>query len=284
MSEFLTRLVRPLSKNRIRSLLPYALMACCFVSIALVGTNAEAARIGGWSAQRGGESGILDGERLQRLRDDLQSFYPGSGITTGDVLTSRMLENVDVMVLSSVFNGNNRSVTPLSAPEQFSFRNWIAAGGKALLVTDNEDYFASNQSLLEPFGLSAAQTKLDDNQFGTVINRVDFPQITDGRFGSVPRIHGTFAGELASTGAATTLATWDANDQPAVAAMQFGRGHLVVFADSQLLSDNQRGRNRILRRNTLDFLIRVPEPASIVLVALGTAVLASTRKSRRSWC
>lgn len=240
--------------------------------------TANAATIGGWSASRGGVSGIARGGDFALIRRDLEVRFPGNSIVETDELTREFLSGVDVLLLDPVYGLSNVPIAPLNVSEQTALTDWVYRGGRALIIAENTGYFEASRSLTEPFGLEWADAVQDGQQFGTIVDTKSFAKLSNGRFGVVTRFGGWYVSSFANGAPATVLGTWNTGGA-AIAAMNYGAGNVVFFGDDALIANYGATNNDVLRRNTLDFLISVPEPSSATFLA--TAILSFVSIGRR---
>ena len=113
--------------------------------------------IGTFDEARGGQGSLLSAAATVEQQAVLAN-YPCAIITASPSLTSAFLSGVDVLWLSVVFDGFT-AISPLSTAEQSALSDYITAGGGALLFTDNNSQFVTtNQSFVNPFGLTTTGT------------------------------------------------------------------------------------------------------------------------------
>ena len=103
------------------------------LSILLLTRPAPGITVGGWTATRGGDSGILAGADFAALRNDLSAYFVGVTLSQTSVLTSTFLNSIDVLVVSPVYGGNSDPSNPLTAAEQSAMTTWVSGGGRASL-------------------------------------------------------------------------------------------------------------------------------------------------------
>jgi len=252
------------------------------ISVLLLSTLAQpfaaAARIGGWDSSRGGHASIVNGMDFSHIRADLATLFPSSTVSSTSQLTTSYLSSVDVLLLDPVFNVINVEVAPLTADEQLALLTWVQQGGRALIIAENPSYNAASRSFVEPFGLQVGAQSLTGLWSGAITNSTSFASITNGPYGVVNSFQGGFATWFPQTASATVLGTWSSGGA-GIAAMKYGQGSLVFFADVALIANYHGANNTALRRNTLNYLINVPEPATMDLVT-PTALLLSSRLRR----
>lgn len=132
---------------------------------------------------------------------------------------------------------------PLSAPEQLALRDFVKAGGTALLFCDNNtDYQAASRSFTAVFGLSVTGT-LAFTGGSTIVNRLN--RVVTGPAGTATGFDYLNPGWFSNIGRAVDIAVLDApgmvgNHAPSVAALlpgALGRGSgaVVLFSDSDIL-------------------------------------------------
>jgi hypothetical protein len=250
--------------------------------LALVPNFAGAVIIGGWDATRGGPDGAIQtGSAGTMLRSELAANFPGATLADSPYLSTSFLNSIDVLYIIAVHDAFDQ-ITPLDATEQGNLANWVAGGGRALLVTDNPSFVSAGDSMVNHFGVLAEGGGLDGRQLGTVTDNTDFPTITNGPFGPVTTFEGGYTGAYNILGSATSLGGWNANNQTALAALNYGSGRVVFYADESMMGDFQDGsQNPQLLGNVLTFL-SVPEPSSFVLSGIGLlGLLAAAQGTRR---
>jgi len=233
---------------------------------------AAAARIGGWDPVRGGHGSIVNGMDFNSVRADLATLFPSSTVSPTSQLTASYLDSVDVLLLDPVFNVFNVEVTPLTSSEQVALQTWVLQGGRALIIAENPSYNAASRSFVEPFGLQVGSQSLSGLRSGVITDATSFASITSGPYGVVSSFQGGFATWFTQTSVANVLGTWSSGGA-AIAAMKYGQGSVVFFADVAFIANYHGANNTKLRRNTLNYLINVPEPTTPSLMMTPSALL-----------
>ena len=243
--------------------------------------NCSAKTIGGWSASRGGDAAILTGGDFAGVRADRAAFFPDATLVATSELNAAFLSTVEVLLLDPVRSGADVPISPLTASEQAALTSWVAAGGRALIVGENASYYTASRSMIEPFGPQWANAFLAGTQNGTVTDHTSFAAITDEPFGTVTAFTGGFVSFFADPTPAIPLGTWNVNNKTALAAMNYGLGRVVFYCDNALLYDYGGTDNVKLRRNTLNYLLLIPEPNSLAVVGVGILLLAQGCRLRK---
>jgi hypothetical protein len=240
---------------------------------------ATAARIGGWNPARGGHASIVNGMDFNHIRADLATLFPSSTVSATSQLTSSYLSSIDVLLLDPVFNVINVEVAPLTVDEQLALLTWVQQGGRALIIAENPSYSAASRSFVEPFGLQVGAQSLSGFWSGAIVDSTSFASITNGPYGVVNSFQGGFATWFSETSTATVLGAWSSGGA-GIAAMKYGHGSVVFFADVALIANYHGANNTVLRQNTLNYLINVPEPATVSLTTTAATLLLLSRLGR----
>lgn len=230
--------------------------------------------VGGFDAAdpaRGGVWAFHGGSSLTEARNSLVSNYSGVSFTGIGDLNATVLGGLDIVVLSSG-RTNTSDIEKLTAAEQEALLGFVAGGGCAILLPDNDSFGgsstpAANASLIDPFGM------LIDGTFwtwitATVIDPTASP-ITDGPFGQVTSFTQLVAGALTDVGPyGTALATNDGGFALAViepGAVGPGAGPVIVFSDVNTFgpssgSNGGFGLSETLWLNTINFCLTPATP------------------------
>ncbi|HTC69020.1 MAG TPA: DUF6421 family protein, partial [Acidothermaceae bacterium] len=174
-------------------------------------------------------------------------------------LTAEALTDRDVVVLAHPSDGTWERVTGigsalLSADEIDALETFVRAGGGLVVLAECEqDKYGNNLAvLLERFGIRPLNVTVQDTEHNhqDVVAWVlaSLPR-QRGKADLLARVSGACfyrSGVLSITNPdavvlAKTSSAADPADQPLAVALQFGRGRLVVFADSDLFGDDSIG-------------------------------------------
>lgn len=254
--------------------------------------QAEPLVIGGFDISRGG----LEPYNLASaaaFQADISQAFSNTTFATTSVLTPQFLSTINVLVITSVKDGQNIPITPLTADEQNALVNFVRAGRGAFLLTDNSFGFdAANQSLVSPFGFHS--TGSTGGLVGVTVTNSQANPVTNGPFGLVTHYLTGFAGWYDHLGVnAQSLATLDLNGQTSLAfiakgALGPGSGGVVFSSDTAPLAtinNPQFPDSEILDRDIIAYLApnsAASEPASLTLLGLGLLGLAGYGWRRRA--
>ncbi|HQR08987.1 MAG TPA: PEP-CTERM sorting domain-containing protein [Gemmatales bacterium] len=230
--------------------------------------------IGSFDATRGGIYNTETGSQTTNFRTQVATNFPGTTYSSTSTLTPAFLSGINVLAISAVFSGTT-GISPLSSSEQTALLNFIQAGGRALLFTDNDLQFgAASISMVSPFGLNTTGN-IPGATTATVTNGSH--PITNGPFGSITTInYNSFPSWYTTLGAnAIELARQTFNNEISLAVinpgvLNPGSGAVVFFADSTIDNFSLTGNTVTLVNNALAF-VAVPEPSSILM--LGSAAV-----------
>jgi len=225
----------------------FCLLACSRFALGIT--------VGGWNTARGGDSAILHGGDFTGVLDDFTKFFPGVNVIESGTLTAEFLASLDVLLLDPVYGGNSVENLELNESERTAFAAWVNAGGRALVVGENREYYAASSSMIDPFGPRWGNHTTFTTHFGTITDHMSYPSITGGPFGSVNQFYGGYSSWFDEVSPATPLGTWDFDVVVSLAAMNYGMGKVVIFGDNTLLYDF--ADNVALRRNTLTCLLNI---------------------------
>lgn len=247
-------------------------------ALSALAITGQAQVIGTFDAARGGIAS-LTGASTSTLQNAITSNIAGTSFVDSNIIDAAFLATIDILMISSA-DGGTSAITPLSSDEQTALGTWVNNGGKALLFVDNNTFAAdaelANESLLDPFGLDVTGTA-NGAQTITTINRPN--PIADGPYGAVDSAAFQFTGWFDNLGAATAVAQLNANNQAALATLETGSGAVVFFSDSSILVNGFGSANtNTLILNSIDYVESVPEPATLTLLAAGTALLARRKR------
>ena len=262
--------------NSVRSTYLFCAGACAAILLAASSNISPAATIGGWDSTRGdGYSAILTGSEGIMLQQEVATHFPGTTLAETSYLSASFLNSINVLYIGAVHDAFGQ-IVPLDSTEQTNLQAWVAGGGRALLVTDNPSFSSASNSMIGPFGLSVAGggSGIDN---ATVTDHTSFPAITDGPFGTVSTLFGGYVGGYSLPASAPALAYWNNEGQPALAAMNYGSGRVVFYADDGMMSN--ASDNRVLLDNVLTFE-GVPEPSTLTLAVIGLGGIALLARRR----
>jgi hypothetical protein len=238
----------------IKAFLPRALI----VGLAFVGSHTviaadanDAFVIGGWDLARADLGSFADGGFFEEARASLATNFPNASLTSFNTLSATSLGGVDVVILpTGVRNGN--PITPLTQAEQDALAAFVAGGGGALLMPDNDsfggpiglnlpdaDTIAANDSLIAPFGMAVTDTNV-----GFFAADVTDPTstVTNGPFGVVNTITTVFPGRISDLGPdASPLAEvagfGDVLAEIPAGQLGAGSGAVVILSDFNAILD-----------------------------------------------
>jgi hypothetical protein len=198
--------------------------------------------IGGFNAIRANISSLPEGAAFEEARSSLAAHYPQVTYTAVTTLTQPALADVDILVLSPTYDGFI-PMTPLTTAEQTALLDYVTGGGCAILLPDNQDFAAANESLIDPFGmditgmiwswstvsvLDPSATPLTSGFHGAV------PSFTQGWPGGLTDIgpHGT---AYAANGLGTALAVIETD------VIAQSSGAVMVYSDATTFLDSTDG-------------------------------------------
>lgn len=215
---------------------------------------------GGFDAARGGNSSYIYGSYHIALRESLETNFPNVSYKPFPLLTTEVLTNVNILMISSV-RYPNPEYTTLSPSEQMVLRDFVQDGNCAVLLPDNSIFGgsgtpAANESFIDPFEMD-----ITGNINGTTFASINNPQlspITNGRFGVVTQFSQGFPGGIVNLGPyAISLA--DNAIGTALALIRPGKisnnsGPVIIYSDhgtfASLFSTNEN-----LFLNTIDYCL-----------------------------
>jgi len=248
--------------------------------------------IGGFNIARAGTASTVEGLATEDLRSAILTAFPGSSFVGVDTLTPAALNGVNTLIV-----GAPTFSTPLSlsSAEQTTLRNFIVSGGGALIYFDNDSYagvpasYDANETFLDPFGIDSAGRVGGGVQNATTIAPTH--RVMNGPFGSVTSFATSFGGWFDNLGPnAVALSHYDANGQPAIAAIAPGAlgpgsGGVVFIGDADSLVDSGNGGlfgtadNRTLFLSAVSYAI--PEASTMTLFGWATLISAWRIRPRR---
>ncbi len=177
-----------------------------------------------------------------------------------------------------VVTGLTSETSDYTAAEVTKITDFVSAGGGLLIVSEN--YETASNSRIQPiateFNATLGYITLDPST--TVLQYKTSHPILNG----VSELDFDSAGVISLTPPSTEL-VWvvgDGWDMALVAAAEFGSGHVVMFGDTDLLTDNLSD-NWQLTLNTLEYIttpVEAPEPATVILLGLGGICLIRRKK------
>ena len=239
----------------------WSLALVCLVANVLISLQPGPAlgiTIGGWTAARGGDSGILAGGDFAATRNDLAAYFPTVTLAQSSELTSTFLNSIDVLAISPVYGGGSVSSDSVKRRrtirhDHMGLRRW----SRSLLVRIS-NYYEASQSMIGPFGPEWLSTSNFGVFHGVITDHTSFPAITDGPFGVANTFQGGYDAYFANVAPATPLGTWNDTGGVGLAAMNFGSGKVVFFGSNTFLYGvgfSVDPNNDTLRRNTLTYLL-----------------------------
>ena len=217
--------------------------------------------VGGLDISRANVTSFPEGPGFEEARASLVTSYPQVTYTAMLTLTQPALAAVDILILSPTYDGFN-PMTPLAAAEQAALLDFVAGGGCAILLPDNQDFAPANESLIDPFGMDITGMIWGWSTM-TVLNPWATP-LTGGFHGEVTSFTQGWPGGLTDLGpyaesyAANGLGQALAVIEPGVIAP--GSGAVMVYSDATTFLDSADGGgfmdNEILFLNSLAFCQR----------------------------
>ena len=114
--------------------------------------TADSLIIGGFNATRASLSSISTGSAFEEARASLAVHYPQVTYTSFTTLTQQAVTNVDILILPATYDFS-APIAPLTAGEQAVLYDYVADGGCAILLPENQDFVPANESLIDPFGM-----------------------------------------------------------------------------------------------------------------------------------
>ncbi len=224
-------------------------------------------RVAGFSELRGGFSSVRSGA-LSEAMNLLRDTYGYVWRDTASTLSSSLFDpDVDVALLGTG-KSNTSAITALGSAEQTALHDYVANGGCAILLPDNDSFGgagtdAVNESLIDPFGLDITGT-LNNQRTATTSGSLT---VVSGVGSFLQNYPGWFDG----TGAGTPFASNDGG----TAALEIepgmigaGSGPVFAFSDvNQFFGGNYAGKignasNRTLLVNSVAACGTEPTPQS----------------------
>lgn len=267
MSSFLHCTVPTLSLRR--TLSPCLRLPGLILATALAGQGPGPV-IGGFDFARCSSYSVPVGSAYSSLRTLIQSNFSGAVFTSTATLTSSYLATIDVLVIAPGGDrGNGIMVTTsLSQSEQSALLAFVTAGGRAIIMVDNQTFGGGgtqptssvNQSFVAPFGLSP--TGQLGNPVSATVLQPNIHPVTNGPFGTVASFVTGDPGWFSSLGPNAASLAQFSGGQTALAvigprALSPVSGSVVFLSDMNAL-DNGRlslAGNTTLALNALWFTI-----------------------------
>lgn len=232
---------------------------------ALAGAAHSQLVVGGFDQTRGDNLAIsIRNGDLASLRNSIAGAFPGTTFTGAAVLTAAYLGTIDVLLISSAA-GSDTAITPLTQAEKDAVAAFIAAGGRAIIATDNDSFAGessdpANESLVDAFGFDC---------FGTgpawaalaVVPDASLSPVTNGPFGAVSSFNVGWTGWFNGLPAgAISLGYLSDASKSVLAVLPFGStgpgsGAVVFLADSTFLVNGfYEGNGATLVLNAIAYL------------------------------
>jgi len=272
-------------KIAIRSWLVLSVLALCH----LWSANPAAAVVLGTfdSTRAGGDANLISGFYSQQARASLNAHFPQVSLAGISALSPASLTGIDALIIyntTGVF-----TTTSLSSSEQTALIDFVKAGKNAFILADG--YVpATAQTFLSPFSMQITGDGIRDT--GPTINVAN--AITNGPFGLVSSYTTSDGGWFSDLGPfATPLIDLGANDLPSLAAIERntispGSGRVILTTDSTAFADTAADgffpTNEVLFLNSVQWIIPVPEPSTMVLAGTGILLLTLRRLRERPRC
>ena len=220
--------------------------------------------VAGFDLARGGQLSFSEGPFFADARAAVNSNFPGVSFLSLNTLATGGLTQADLLILSSGSAGQS-AIAPLTNAEQMVLFDYVAAGGCAVLLTDN-DIFASNaaaanESLLDPFGLDSAGA-IESVVIAPVLNP-SLSSLTHGPHGVISAITQGWPGGLTDLGThAVSLATNPLGDALAIiepSILGLDSGPVIFYSDVSAFADDTDGghfsSNSDLMLNTIAYCL-----------------------------
>ena len=208
--------------------------------------EARTLRIATLDAARLGSTNIATGSLLDSLRESLAQNIKGLGyeafqfVAVRDLLQVDLREAADVVVMHNAhkpFHGTPPLL--LSAAEQTALFEFVAAGGSAVIAT--QDGGDGANALVAPFGMSVTGA-LQGVQTDTIPKGTSHA-VVNGPFGTARYLKTSAAAWFSELGPyATSLVRSSVNQQPLLAAIEAdavrpGSGRVVLLSDANPFGD-----------------------------------------------
>jgi hypothetical protein len=218
------------------------------------------------------------GDAYSDARSSISSHFPASSFVAVPELTSEALSGKDVFV-----SGLLAQYQDLQSSEQSALFDFVAGGGAAVIFGELDTFLDASNSLVDPFAVSFAGELWSPMVTATITDATH--PIASGPFGTVETFTERYVTSVADLGAhASVVATNPLGDTLVViprGALGPQSGPVVIFSDLSLFLGPPTDtplfeENETLFLNTVSWA--VPEPATLLLVALGS--LPMTRRRR----
>jgi len=225
--------------------------------------NPPALRVGSLAVGRSRQSAWCN---MSGYHDAIRQALPGVNVNfiVNDVLTPQFLNQIDIVLLGSVYNGANVPIAPLSSNEQQALYGFVAAGKAALLAGDSTYFDPANNSFFNTFG--CASTGFYDGGFYMNVPDPSGNPLTNGPMGLVTAPIFGYAGWFAQLHPAAIPVAYLPNGTIGVAyiprdGIQSGSGAVGMGTDiSFTVIDSPYSENRHLFQNTVYYLAQGPRP------------------------
>ncbi|GAB5443698.1 MAG: hypothetical protein Fues2KO_40470 [Fuerstiella sp.] len=222
--------------------------------------------VGVWNQFRADAWSLVDGEFSDNYRADLAATFSNAVVVGTSALTEDFLAQIDILIIGAS-TGNSIPIKPLTAAEQTALYDFVAGGGSALLMPENNFQFeTASNSFLAPFGLASGG--FNQNEFRVSVTDPDHP-IFSGDYGTITGYDLWYPGEITTLGPNAVPIAEIAPGRPVAAVIEpgtlnVGSGAVVVLVNQVTMGDDDipglpnvfplDSEEQILHRNIISYL------------------------------